>query len=602
MHTKSHYRETVDRMDPLQPAYYGTFERTVEIGGAVRRYLYYVPDGVTPSTAGVMLLPPDGVTADEFLERSTWRMLCEMGAPREKFILCVLEAPNGWQSDEVYGDPAGDVAYIEAVVADFAKRKLFCVNGSKHYMVGYGAGAAAAQRGALYNPARYSGLACVASEAVSPAYREAAIKASCYNLFGLEDAEGRLGIRKGDVALPVWMIARNTANDVACWNDLRAWCTRSGAVLQHGRVARDTVTFVREASAEYPANQDREAYRVWNSLIPDALENYGASVNYRIWKDFLSGVRRWMSEPGGSLRLTEDPITDLNCEYHYELVGGWMREWYVYIPRKVRDNPLKPAPVVFANHGYNWTGGDYIGWSGWNRVADRYGFIVIAGTAVPGRIFAKEENRVVKFDNAEMPTWNVDCRPDRPNELIFFQHMFDELRGRVLLDEERVYATGHSWGNMMTQYLAMAMPNNFAAIAPCSGILFGDAADEMPQKPTIKKTADSDVPVWMFAGECEGWLIPHIPEGDNPTAKTIRLWWKRNDMEGAAPQTFDEGWSVKGRWNELTYMKDLHPMLRYTWIRDFPHATMPEQSERIWADFFSRVRKEKGTGILRWAD
>ncbi|MBQ8144747.1 MAG: hypothetical protein IJ042_08155, partial [Butyricicoccus sp.] len=95
MHTKSHYRETVDRMDPLQPAYYGTFERTVEIGGAVRRYLYYVPDGVTPSTAGVMLLPPDGVTADEFLERSTWRMLCEMGAPREKFILCVLEAPNG---------------------------------------------------------------------------------------------------------------------------------------------------------------------------------------------------------------------------------------------------------------------------------------------------------------------------------------------------------------------------------------------------------------------------------------------------------------------------------------------------------------------------
>ena len=136
----------------------------------------------------------------------------------------------------------------------------------------------------------------------------------------------------------------------------------------------------------------------------------------------------------------------------------------MYIPRKVRENPLKPAPVVFANHGYNWVGSDYIGWSGWNRVADRYGFVVIAGTAVPGRIFATEENRVVKFDNAEQPTWNVECRKDRPNELVFFQHMFDELRGRVLLDEERVYATGHSWGNMMTQYLAMAMPNNSSVI------------------------------------------------------------------------------------------------------------------------------------------
>ena len=73
-------------------------------------------------------------------------------------------------------------------------------------------------------------------------------------------------------------------------------------------------------------------------------------------------------------------------------------------------------------------------------------------------------------------------------------------------------------------------------------------------------------------------------------------------MDGAAPQTFDEGWQVKGRWNELTYMKDRHPMIRYTWIRDFPHATMHEQSERIWADFFCRVRKEKDTGILRWVD
>ncbi len=596
-------RADVDRMDPLATQAYGVFERAAEIGGVQRRWLYYVPDGVMPGAAGVMLLPPDGVTADDFLERSSWKMLSEMGSFRARFILCILEPlPGGWDPNEAYGDPNGDVAYIEAVVADFSKRNLFCVCGSKHYIVGYGAGGAAAQRAALYNPARYSGLACVASDAVNADYREAAVAAPCVNLFGIEDEEGRFGMAKGDVPLPVWMIAQHTANDVACWQDLRAWCVRNGTVLRHGRIARDTVIFERDAATGYPADQDRAACRVWNSMIPNALVNFGAAVNFRIWHEFLFGVRRWMGAPGGDLRLTEDPIDALGCEYHYELVGGWMREWYVYIPRKVRENPLKPAPVVFANHGYNWTGGDYIGWSGWNRVADRYGFIVIAGTAVPGRIESSAENRVVKFDNIELPTWNVTGRKDRPNELVFFRHMFEELRGRVLLDETRVYATGHSWGNMMTQYLAMAMPEDFAAIAPCSGVLFGDAADTMPRMDSVVRLPKGEMPVWMFAGECEPWLIDHLPAGDNATAKSIRLWWKRNEMDGPAPQDFSAGWKRHGRWNDLTYTKDRRPLLRYTWIKDLPHATFPSQSERIWCEFFSAVRREKGTGILRWAD
>ena len=71
-----------------------------------------------------------------------------------------------------------------------------------------------------------------------------------------------------------------------------------------------------------------------------------------------------MSEPGGSLRLTQDPVRDLGMEYRYEPVDGWMREWYVYIPQRVRQHPEKKVPLVFAVHGYSCTGEIYAGNSG----------------------------------------------------------------------------------------------------------------------------------------------------------------------------------------------------------------------------------------------
>ena len=598
MEKKNFHRAVIDPMDPMQPTYYGTFERSVELGGRTRRFLYYVPDGAMASTAGVMLLPPSGVSAEAFLENSSWKQLCETEECKEKFILCVLESgPEGWNDDEAYGDPMGDAAYIGAVQQAFTRRDLFCVHESKYDLVGYDAGAAAAQRAALTDPARYAGLACVGSTPVPAEFRAQASAAPCVNLDGFDDPEGRLGLRKGDIPLPIWMIATDAAGDADCWADLRDWCARNAAVLRPGKVARDTIAFVREAEPDYPADQDREAYRVWSSLIPGAREDFGESVNRRIWKDFLSRVRRWMGEPGGSLRMTEDPVRDLGCEYHYELVGGWMREWYVYVPRKVRENPLKPAPVVFACHGYSCTGEIYLGNAGWNRIADRYGFIVVAPTAVYDKLTLPGEP-----ENTELPAWNLSGKKDRPDEIVFFRHMLDELRVRCAVDDERIYATGHSLGSLMAQYLGMALPEVFTAIAPCSGVLFDGLREVVLQNPNLVKTPRSEMPVWMFVGEREEWLIPHLPEGENAPARTIRLWWKRNSMPGPAPETFAEGWRTVGRWHDLTYRKDCHAMIRYTWVADLPHATGPEMSERIWCEFFSKIRKETKTGLIRWAD
>jgi len=603
MDFKNYHRVDIDPLAPMLPTYYGVFERKVEVGGHSRRFLYYVPDGAMASTSGVMLLPPDGIKAEDFLEKSNWKELCETEECKEKFILCVLEADEGgWQDEESYNNPEGDAAYIHAVYQEFSRRNLFCVHESRYYIVGYGGGGTAAQRAALNDPAVYAGLVCIDSRPVEPDYREQANAAICLNLDGFEDSSARLDLRKKDIPLPVWMISSSESNRQSVRPDLENWCGRCGAVPVPGRVAPDTTAYIRQEPVLYPENQDREAYRVWSSLIPNASESYGRFVNRRIWKDFLCRVRRWMSEPGGSLRMSEDPIRDLGCEYHYELVGGWMREWYVYVPHCLRGKNSAPMPVVFACHGYTCSGEIYLGNSGWNRVAEEYGFLVVAATGPFDTIDGKSENQACKLENTQLPAWNIFGKSNRPDEIAFFRHILEDLRARYPVDLERVYATGHSWGSMMTQYLGMAMPEVFAAIAPCSGVLFDEHDEWMLQNPQIVPSPGVELPVWMFVGEMEPWLFPYFPEEENAPARSIRLWWDRNRFCGSAPQSFEDGWKINGRWHDLTLFKGGSPLLRYSWVEYMPHATMPEMSRRIWRELFSKVRRDLETGALCWIE
>ena len=96
--------------------------------------------------------------------------------------------------------------------------------------------------------------------------------------------------------------------------------------------------YTRNAETEYPLNQEKEAYRVCHSVIPGAVKDNTGQAAKRIWKDFLYCQRRWMSCPGGDLRVTRDPVRDLHMEYHFEDIDGWMREWYVYLPQRVRED------------------------------------------------------------------------------------------------------------------------------------------------------------------------------------------------------------------------------------------------------------------------
>lgn len=579
--------EKVDPLKPLLPTHTGLFKETLCIGGEKRRILMYIPEATRSWGPAVMLLPDNGVSAEQMIAESGWRILADTDEYMEKPILICLEAAEqGWKLDEVYGDEIGDVAYIQAAYNRMMHRSMFCVAESKCYIMGYGAGATMAEMAVMYNPAVWAAAAALGPVPVQDAYRKAALEAICTDLNGFEDQTG-LGLHKGEIPVPFWLVTDTEGR--SCTEDTDYWKRALGACEKAYQIAQDTWEYIRVSNTPSPVNQDKTTYRFRLSKAISPQQKSGYLYNRRIFRTFLDSVRRWRSQPGGDLRPTVRMMEALKMEYHYEQIKGWMREWYVYVPETVQNHPEIPVPLVFSFHGYTCSGEIYAGNSCWHEVADQYGFIVIYPSADNGKFKITETNMAVSPDMTALPAWNVFEDPDGPDEIAFFDTMLQKVKNDHAIDMKHIFITGHSMGSLITQLIGMLRSNMLAAIAPCSGVLFWSLDKLFPQREDVLNSPRSDLPIWMFAGEREEWLLPAIPEGDNASANTIRVWWERNEMPGVPPVDFTDGWTVyRGIWHDLCYQKYGRDMIRYTWIENLPHATMPEMSFRIWEDFFSK--------------
>ena len=585
---------SIDPRNPYAPLKYGIMEQTVTVGNRMRRFLTYVPDGARPSTAGVYVLGANGMRAEDLLEHSGWREAAETVGGREKIILFFLEPENGiWNTQEEYGALDGDVAYVHAVYLKATERFHYCVHEAKHYLYGEKDGAAIAAMAAADDPAIYAGLAAVDAAEVRADYFTRCGKDDCTDLMGYQDPENRQARRKGEIPLPVCLIESAPGNAAA--DRLEAYWRAANQTERTPDILADgTRVFSRIRETEYPLNQDKEACCVWRVTDSGYGEKNPILRVKEVWERFLSRHRRWMGDPGGDLRMTLDLESGLGMQYHFEEIGGWMREWYVYVPDSVREAPKKPVPLVFAMHGYSCTGEIYAGNSDWYRVARDRGFIVVHPTAPPCR--PQAENIAVNPKNIPLPGWNfLHDLKNGPDEFAFFRTMLERTCADYPVDRSRVYITGHSHGSLMTQALALGMPELFAAAAPCSGVIFDFAFDLFTALPELH-AKQVPIPVWMFAGSEESWLLEQTPTPENTTGKTLSIWHRRNRMRGTAEEHFrDKRRCYRDRWHDLVYQdRQGRPMLKYTTVDDMPHATTPEMSYRIWDEFFSHWSRENG--------
>jgi polyhydroxybutyrate depolymerase len=149
--------------------------------------------------------------------------------------------------------------------------------------------------------------------------------------------------------------------------------------------------------------------------------------------------------------------TTLASGRHAIDVGGAMREYILAVPDDY--DPNQPYTLIFGWH-----------WRGANAQAivdnDYYGLEPLANGSA---IFVSPEGLV---DDGVSGWANPDGR-----DIEFTVAMVDHFKSELCIDESRVFATGFSYGGMMSFAVGCALGDVFRAIAPFAGSLWSGCED-----------------------------------------------------------------------------------------------------------------------------
>lgn len=123
--------------------------------------------------------------------------------------------------------------------------------------------------------------------------------------------------------------------------------------------------------------------------------------------------------------------------------SGRKREYLLYVPPSYDRS--RPTPLVISLHGAGTWPVQQRDLSGWNRLADRQGFIVVypSGSRYSG-------TRVWHLEDA--------------GEVAFISALIDKLESDYNIDPSRIYANGLSNGGGMSFVLSCRLPDRIAAV------------------------------------------------------------------------------------------------------------------------------------------
>jgi polyhydroxybutyrate depolymerase len=175
------------------------------------------------------------------------------------------------------------------------------------------------------------------------------------------------------------------------------------------------------------------------------------------------------------------------------IVDGERRHYLLYVPKSY--DAAKPTPLVISIHGYAGFPANQRSVSGWNKLADQYGFIVVypAGTGFPLH-------------------WRASGTADSYKEVDFFNRLLDTLEEKYNIDLQRIYVNGHSNGGGMTFMLTCTLSDRIAAAGSVSGAYLYPWSQCQNQRPVpfivFHGTADPVVP--YTGGPSESFDQPFV--------------------------------------------------------------------------------------------
>ena len=550
--------EPVDPADPYTPPVSGLFhEQQVDANGMTGQYSVYIPDAFEPCSDGVLILTPDDTTAQAYLESAQGQQWTEL-ADDHGIAVIVAEPQDGaaWNTDGD-ADARDEQAYLKALYNTIRSKSQaldapFDMDERAFYVVGYAQGGTAAQEFAMAWPSLIAGLAVVGGEDVPATIAQQTGDAYSYPFAMAESLEGQqeLQLPNREIPVPVWLIdAQDTGLDASYWVDAAQ---------------------AEQTAAQAPAQQayENDAVRVWVSDSA-AAEQITPAVLY---EDFLSQVQRFVGTPGGRLEWTVEHVNDGETGFFTteQMVDGKLRRWMTYVPSSYEQGT--EVPLVVAVHGYSSAMTAFTGDSRWQDVAEENGFIVV---------FAQGYPTDGVMGNIPVPFWNNELMgmeiSDPTDDVSYFRTLVEQTQAAYSIDDTRIYATGHSNGSCEVWLLAMEMDDVFAAFAPIGSDMGG-------YKDTVD-TSGEPVPVWNMKAEYDTDGAAELAPGSTD-ANTIDYWTSVNGVSKTPEITTDASGIFVTR---NYYDADGVPLVRFSEVRNSPHAYTPEISQIVWDDFFSRI-------------
>ena len=266
--------------------------------------------------------------------------------------------------------------------------------------------------------------------------------------------------------------------------------------------------------------------------------------------------------------------------------GSGTLSYELYIPSTYR--PGTPAPMVVALHGCTETADVYRQLSGWDKLAEAKGFIVV----YPQQSSSRNNQRCWNwFQQADMQRGAGE-----PSMIV---GMVSSVERQHSVDSHRVYVAGFSAGGAMANVMAATYPDVFAAVGvgsgceynglPCVGYQGPDATQTGQAAYKAMGTHARVMPAIVFQGDADNIVAP-------ANAPLIVHEWQVTDdyaddgaLNGSIPTspTKTSGGSVPGgRSYTVTRYGDGHGkvLIDYWVVHGMNHAWSGGSSSEPYAD------------------
>jgi polyhydroxybutyrate depolymerase len=193
---------------------------------------------------------------------------------------------------------------------------------------------------------------------------------------------------------------------------------------------------------------------------------------------------------------------------HELSVGGTTRSYRLFAPLSLDRE--RPAPLVLVLAGVGNTGESMVEATGFDRVADREGFLA----AYPEGI---------------NQTWNAGyCCLGRatsgPDDVAFLSRVIEDVEARYNVDPARVFAVGVSAGGMMAYRLGCELAGRIAGIGSVAGAMILDECQPTRAVSVIEIHGTADGLVPYEGGPTAGGATQPSP----PTVAVAERWAQLN--------------------------------------------------------------------------